>query len=402
MGAGRGNLLVGQSGGPTAVVNASLVGVIDEARRHEAIGTLFGVRFGVLGLVRDDLVDLGRLSAQDLARLRRTPSAALGSSRTGLGDPDLDRILQIFRTREIRYFFFIGGNGSALTALRLHRHAEAAGFELHVVAIPKTIDNDLVGTDHCPGHPSVARWLAVSVREAGLDTEAIGTADPVKVIETMGRDTGWVTARTALAREADGQEPHLIYLPERPFSTARFLADVERVYRERGHVVITACEGLKDERGQFITASARPVEADPLGRPQLGGVGATLCDLVMTHLKIKARFDKPGTVQRVSATLASEVDADEAYRVGQAAVREALTGGSGVMVTVVRESGGGYRSTTGIVPLDEIVGQVRRVPNGFIAPTGADVTASYLDYIRPLVGSLPQYARLFPSQQTRR
>jgi 6-phosphofructokinase 1 len=402
MGAVRGNVLVGQSGGPTAVVNASLVGVIDEARRHQAIGTLYGVRYGVLGLVRDDLVDLSRLSVQDLARVRRTPSAALGSSRTGLSDPDLDRILQILRSRDIRYFFFIGGNGSALTALSVHHHATAAGYELHVVAIPKTIDNDLVATDHCPGHPSVARWLAVSVREAGLDTEAIGTADPVKVIETMGRDTGWVTASTALARDADDEAPHLIYLPERPFSTARFLSDVQRVYRERGHVVITACEGLKDEDGDFITASSRPVEADPLGRPQLGGVGATLCDLVMTHLKLKARFDKPGTVQRVSATLASEVDAEEAYRVGQVAVHEAVAGRSGVMVTLVRESGEGYRSTTGTVPLEQVVGQVRRVPSGFIAPNGADVTASYLDYIRPLVGSLPQYARLFPSQQTRR
>ncbi len=396
-GSGRGHLLVGQSGGPTAVINASLVGVIDEARRHEGIGTLYGARFGVLGLRRDDLVDLGRLSGQELAQLRHTPSAALGSSRTMLADSDVDRIFQILRTREIRFFFFIGGNGSAQTALRLHRHAVAQGYDLRVVAIPKTIDNDLAETDHCPGHPSVARWLAVSVREAGLDTEAIGTADPVKVIETMGRDTGWVTASTALARASDSDAPHLIYLPERPFSTARLLSDVERVYQERGHVVIAACEGLTDENGKFLTASTRAVEADPLGRPQLGGVGATLCDLVMTHLKIKARFDKPGTVQRVSATLASEIDADEAYEVGRAAVREAVAGRSGLMITLIREGGSVYRSTTGTVPLDRIVGRVRRFPDAFIAPSGHDVTAAYLDYIQPLVGALPDYARLFPS-----
>ncbi len=398
----RGNLLIGQSGGPTAVVNASLVGVLEEARRHNSIGTLYGARFGVLGLLRDDLVDLGQLSAQELARLRRTPSAALGSSRTSLRDGDVDRILAILRSRQIHYFLFTGGNGSVLTALRVHRLALAQGYDLRVVAIPKTIDNDLVETDHCPGHASVARWLAVSVREAGLDTEAIGTADPVKVIETMGRDTGWVTASTALAREGDGEAPHLIYLPERPFSTARFLADVERVYRERGHVVVTVCEGLKDERGEFVTASARSVEADPLGRPQLGGVGAALCDLVMTHLKIKARFDKPGTIQRVSGTLASEVDADEAYRVGQAAVRAAVAGSTGVMVTLMREQGPGYRATIGTAPLERVAGQVRRVPDEFIAPSGHDVTAAYLDYIRPLVGALPHYARLSSSRHTPR
>jgi 6-phosphofructokinase 1 len=270
------------------------------------------------------------------------------------------------------------------------------------VAIPKTIDNDVVETDHCPGYPSVARWLAVSVREAGLDSEAIGTADPIKVIETMGRDTGWVTASTALARAGDGEAPHLIYLPERPFSAPRFLADVQRVYRERGHVVVAVCEGLKDERGEFVTASARAVEADPLGRPQMGGVGATLGDLVMTHLQIKARVDKPGTFQRVSATLASEVDAEEAFRVGQTAVREAAAGSTGVMVTLVREPGPAYRATTGTVPLERVVGQVRRVPDEFIAPSGHDVTAAYLDYIRPLVGALPQYARLPSSRHTPR
>src|SRR6059036_2440121 len=262
------------------------------------------------------------------------------------------------------------GTSSTLeaTALRLHRLAADLRYDLRAIAIPKTIDNDLVEIDHCPGHPSVARWLGVSVREAGLDTEAIGTADPVKVVETMGRHTGWVAASTALARQREGEAPHLIYLPERPFATQQFLADVERVHRERGHVLIAAAEGLVDERGQFLEASQRSVEADPLGRPQFGGVGAVLCDLVMTHLKLKARFDKPGTMQRVSSILVSSVDAEEAYRVGQAAVREAVAGGGGTMITLVRDPGPAYRSTTGTVPLDRVVGNVRRVPEAFIAP----------------------------------
>jgi len=396
----RGNLIVGQSGGPTAVVNASLVAVIQEALRHDAIGEIYGMRFGVLGLLREDLVDLRRVSSEMLEELRRTPSAALGTSRTGLADDDVERIMRFFQARGIRYFLYIGGNGSAATALRLHRRAADLRYNLCVIAIPKTIDNDLVETDHCPGHPSVARWLAVSVREAGLDTEAIGTADPVKVVETMGRHTGWVAASTALARQREGDAPHLIYLPERPFVRQRFLADVERVHRERGHVLIAAAEGLADERGQFLAASQRPVEADPLGRPQFGGAGAVLCELVMTHLKIKARFDKPGTMQRVSGLLASEIDAEEAYQVGQAAVREALAGRGGTMMTLVREPGLVYRSTTGAVPLDRVVGDIRRVPEEFIAPSGHDVTPAYVDYIRPLVGPLPQYARLAPAART--
>ena len=390
----RGNLVVGQSGGPTAVVNASLVAVIQEALRHEAIGEIYGMRFGALGLLQEDLVDLRRVSREILEDLRRTPSAALGTSRVDLGDDDVERIMRTLQAREIRYFLYIGGNGSAATALRLHRLAADLRYDLHAIAIPKTIDNDLVETDHCPGHPSVARWLGVSVREAGLDTEAIGTADPVKVVETMGRHTGWVAASTALARQREGEAPHLIYLPERPFATQQFLADVERVHRERGHVLIAAAEGLVDERGQFLAASQRSVEADPLGRPQFGGVGAVLCDLVMTHLKLKARFDKPGTMQRVSSLLVSSVDAEEAYRVGQGAVREAVAGGGGTMITLVRDPGPAYRSTTGTVPLDRVVGNVRRVPEAFIAPSGHDVTSAYLDYIRPLVGPLPRYAKL--------
>lgn len=400
MAAIRGNLIVGQSGGPTAVVNASLVGIVQQALRHDAIGEIYGMRFGVFGLLREDLVDLRRVPADTLEGLRRTPSAALGSSRTDLGDDDVDRILHILQARGIRYFLYIGGNGSTQTALRLHRRAAERRYDLCVIAIPKTIDNDLAETDHCPGHPSVARWLAVSVREAGLDTEAIGTADPVKVIETMGRHTGWVAVSTALARQREGDAPHLIYLPERPFVTPRFLADVERVYRERGHVLIAAAEGLLDERGQFLAASQRPVEADPLGRPQFGGVGAVLCDLVMTHLKIKARFDKPGTIQRVSGLLTSDVDAEEAYRVGQAAVREALAGRGGAMITLIREPGPIYRSTTGTVPLERVAGNVRRLPEEFIAPTSHDVAPAYLDYIRPLVGALPQYTRLASAART--
>lgn len=391
----RGNLVVGQSGGPTAVINASLVGVIQEALRYDAIDNVYGMRHGIEGLLKEDLVDLRSESAQTLERLRYTPSAALGSCRHKLSDDDYEQILRVVRAHNIRYFLYIGGNDSADTSHRLAQLAEREGYDLCVVGIPKTVDNDLVETDHCPGHPSVARWLAVAVRDAGLDTEAIGVIDTVKVIETMGRDTGWITASTALARERPGDAPHLIYLPERPFRREQFLADVERVYRERGHVVLTVCEGLRDERGQYVAASTRAVDVDRFGHPQLGGVAAVLCGLIASELGIKARFDKPGTIQRVSSLLASPVDTEEAYRVGEAAVSHAVAGQTGFMVSLVREPGPRYRSTTALVLLEKVVNAVKSVPDEFIADTGNDVTPVYLEYIRPLIGGpLAAYARL--------
>lgn len=391
----RGNLVVGQSGGPTAVINASLAGVIQEARRHERITGIYGMRHGIEGLMREDLVDLGAVSADTVERLKHTPSAALGSCRHKLSDDDYDRILQVLRARNIRHFLYIGGNDSADTSHRLARSAAREDYELRVIGIPKTVDNDLVETDHCPGHPSVARWLAVSVRDAGLDTEAIGVVDTVKVIETMGRDTGWITASTALARERPGDAPHLIYLPERPFRREQFLADVERVYRDRGHVVITVCEGLKDENGLYVSAATRAVDTDRFGHPQLGGVAAILCGLIADQIGIKARFDKPGTIQRVSSVLASPVDVEEAHRVGQMAVTHAVRGETGFMVSIVREPGPAYRSTTGLVPLEHVANATKKVPAEFIAGAGNDVTPAYLDYIRPLIGPpLPDYARI--------
>jgi len=395
LGSLRGKLVVGQSGGPTAVINASLAGVIQEAVQHEEITGIYGMRHGVEGLLREELIDLEAESAETVELLKHTPSAALGSCRHKLGEADYGRLLEILRAHDIRYFLYIGGNDSADTASRLARLAGQEDYELRVIGIPKTVDNDLVGTDHCPGHPSVARWLAVSVRDAGLDTEAIGVVDTVKVIETMGRDTGWITAATALARTHEDAAPHLIYLPERPLRREQLLADVEAVYRRLGHVVITVGEGQKDERGQYLSASTKAVDVDRFGHPQLGGVAAVICEIIAEELKIKARFDKPGTIQRVSAALASPVDVEEAWRVGQAAVAEAVAGATGQMVVLRRESDEPYRSGIALVPLEMVANRVRPVPAEFIAPAGNDVTEAYLDYIRPLIGGpLPAYARL--------
>ncbi len=399
----RGNLVVGQSGGPTAVINSSLSGVVLEALEHDAIEEIYGMVHGVEGLLGEELVDLGRQSAATIAGLRSTPAAALGSCRHKLRDADYEKLLRVIEAHGIRYFVYIGGNDSADTAWRLGRLAADRGYELRVMSVPKTIDNDLVETDHCPGYGSVARWLAIAVRDAGLDTEAIGVVDTIKVIETMGRNTGWITAATALARDHADAAPHLIYLPERPFVRDRFLSDVDRVYKKLGHAVITICEGLKDERGEYLSASGKTVDVDRFGHKQLGGAAAVLCDIVAEGLGIKARWDKPGTIQRVSMLAASSVDLEEAYQVGRAAVRHAVEGQDGAMVTLVRESSEPYRWTTGLAPLERVANAERKVPDEFIAPEGNDVTDAFLAYARPLIGPpLPPYARLDMARVARR
>jgi len=391
----KGNAIFAQSGGPTAVINSSICGAIQEALQHKEISAMYGSLHGILGVLNERMIDLNRESRRTIELLRQTPSSSLGSSRHKLKEEDYDRILQVLAAHDIRYFFIAGGNDSMDTANRVFKMAREKGYELYVMGLPKTVDNDLPVTDHCPGYGSVARWLAVSVRDAGLDTEAIYTSDTIKVVETMGRNAGWITAATALARQEENDAPHIILLPEIPFSRDKFLSDVERVYRKLGYALITCCEGLKDENGDYLTASNRSLDTDRFGHKQLGGVGETLCGMIAEGLKIKARADKPGTIQRVSAALASRVDLEEAYITGVQAVRHAVEGKSGYMVTLEREPGVAYACKTGIVSLEEVANREKRVPREFIDAEGNGVTRAFLDYVTPLIGEpLPEYARL--------
>ncbi|MCR4401601.1 MAG: 6-phosphofructokinase [Firmicutes bacterium] len=391
----KGNAVVGQSGGPTAVINASLAGVIEEALEHAEIQGVYGGVHGVLGMLREDFIDLGKQDPSVIRRLRATPSAALGSCRHKVSPEDCARLVEIFKKYDIRYFFYIGGNDSADTSNKVSKAAKEAGYELAVVAVPKTIDNDLAVTDHSPGYGSVARWVATAVRDAGLDTEAIGVVDNVKVIEVMGRNAGWITAATVLARDHEDAAPHLVYLPERPFNPEKFLADVKAVYDRLGHCVVTVCEGLKDEAGRYVTASSRSIDTDKFGHKQLGGVGEFLCDLVATNLKIKARCDKPGTIQRVSAALASPVDVAEAYEVGRYAVRCAIQGVLDKMVVITRKPGPTYEVDFGTCDLAIVANAEKHVPSEFISEAGNDVTEAFIEYALPLIGGpLEPYARL--------
>ena len=390
-----GKAVFAQSGGPTAVINSSICGAIEEAKKHKEIVAMYGSIHGILGVLHENMIDLNRESPRTISLLRQTPSSSLGSSRYKLKEEDFDRILKVLAAHDIRYFFIAGGNDSMDTANRVFRMAREKGYELSVMGLPKTVDNDLPITDHCPGYGSVARWLALSVRDAGLDTEAIYTSDTIKVVETMGRNAGWITAATALARQRPNDAPHIILLPEIPFSRDKFLSDVERVYRKLGYALITCCEGLRDENGDYLTASQRSLDTDRFGHRQLGGVGETLCGIIAEGLKIKARADKPGTIQRVSALLASPVDVEEAYATGAQAVKHAVEGKSGWMVTLEREPGAEYACKTGIVSLEEVANREKKVPREFINAEGTGVTGAFLEYVTPLIsGPLPEYARL--------
>ena len=388
------NLLVAQSGGPTAVINSSLVGVIEEAKAHAEIGTVIGAERGIEGVLGEALLDLSRESPETLQALRQTPSAALGTSRHKLKGDDLERIVEVFRTYDVGYFCYIGGNDSMDTANRVGALAAERGYSLRVMGIPKTVDNDLVETDHCPGYGSAARFVAATLRDAGLDTEAGAASTPVKIIEIMGRHAGWLTAASALAREGRADAaPHLIYVPERPVTVEAILADVERVVRRLGMAVVAVSEGVHDAEGQFLAATSAAVDA--FGHQQLGGVSAYLASQVTRATGLKARFEKPDTMQRASTCLISSVDAEEAYEAGAAAVRAMLAGHSAEMVTLVREPGAEYHARTGLAPLAQVANRERHLPEAYMAGPEEGVSEAFLAYARPLIGPpLPAHGRL--------
>lgn len=390
-----GNLLVGQSGGATAVINASLVGVIEAARAEQGVGTIVGMRHGIEGLLGEDLLDLSRQPAHLLALLRRTPSAALGTGRHRLRDAELDRALELLRRHNIRYFVYIGGNDSADTAHRLHEHARARGYDLRVMAVPKTIDNDLPYTDHCPGYGSIARFLALTVRDAGRDIEASPQLYPVKIIEVMGRNAGWVAASCALARDDACDAPQLIFLPERPPADMDgLLAEIAAVVARQGFCVAVVPETLRDVAGQPLGGGERGF-TDAFGHQYHPGVAPLLTERIKTALGLRARYDKPGTMARMAMLAISETDLTEAEAVGREAVHRALAGESDRMITIERLSDAPYAVTYGTVPLDRIANTERILPPEFIGADGRSITAAFRRYASPLLGApLPSYARL--------
>jgi 6-phosphofructokinase len=374
---------VAHSGGPTTVLNMSLLGVMEESRQRR-ISNLWAGRWGLGGVLRGEVVDLLRLSRKTSLHLARAPGSFIGSYRGPMTDEDIDRILDFFRKREIHYCFYTGGNGSMGTLLRIQRAAFERGYELLTFGIPKTIDNDIRHTDHCPGFPSAARFVAMAVRDAGLDQRALPT--PVSIFEVMGRNAGWLAAATLLARHRADDAPHFIFTPERPLDVQSFLSILDRTLERFGWALGVVAEGLREKSGRMIGGSGGH-SRDSRGRLLPGNTAQHLAQIASKALKIRARSEKPGLLCRSFSPCTSSVDAREAYEAGRFAVQSALTGHSGMMVKFVRVAGDSYRCLLDLVPLELVAECERTLPLRYLGGNGS-VRESFREYIEPLTGPL--------------
>ncbi len=387
----RGNAIVGQSGGCTAVINQSLAGVVEAIRNAKGITGLWGSLHGVEGLLHGNLIDMKIQSRRLLFQIRFLPSAVLGSSRHKLKETEEYRVLENLRRWNVHYLFMIGGNDTAETLLRIANAAEKDNYELRTVHIPKTIDNDLMETDHCPGYGSVARFAAMTTQEAGLDTKAMKQVDPVKMIELMGRNSGWIVAASAILKHREMDPPHLLLLPEVPFDEKLFLEKVEATLSRIGYCVVVLSETIRDAKGKRIGERRDGITQDPFGHKYVESPAAILCRLVEDRLKVRARFDKPGTIQRMSIPYVSSVDQKEAFEAGRHAVRWTLRGISKVMVSFVR-SKSAYKIKYQPVPLEKIPGRERSLPASFLNHEKTMITPAFVRYALPLIGkNLPKF-----------
>ncbi len=406
-----GNLLVAQSGGSTSVVNASVAGAILEGGRHpDLIEEIYGAKNGILGILNEDLIDIQEEKRQAIEGLKYTPGAALGTCRYKIdfkkkpeqAAADMDRLFEVFKTHNIRYFFYAGGNDSQDTSLKIHEEAVKRGHEMRVIGIPKTIDNDLPHTDHCPGYGSVVKYNAATVMEIAMDIKSMATDDGACcIIEVMGRAAGWIAAGTVLAKRHSADAPHIILLPEVPFEEAKFLEKVKETVAALKYCIVVVGEGLKNAAGEEIGVDKTRLDA--FGHPVLAGAADRLAELVQGKLSTKTRTVKLGYAQRCAAHFASATDVAEAVACGEAAVRAAVGGQSGFMVKIVREQSNPYKWTTGLQDLKDIANVEHFIPRDWISEDGLLPNEKFIEYARPLIegesrppmdGGLPKYITL--------
>ena len=388
----RPNALVMQSGGCTHVLNRSLYGIASEFKRAGR-GALYGAPNGLEGILKDRAVDLSQVSEDRWLSVADAPGAAIGSTRRRLREDDVGPVFEYLDRLDIGLWFIIGGNDSADTGHTLHLKARDIGYDLTVVNVPKTIDNDLVLTDHSPGFGSAARFVSMAVMGSGLDAEAMRGASPITIFEVMGRDAGWLAASAALAKREERDAPHLICVPEIPIDEDAFVSKIEDAYTRHGFALAVVSENARSVEG-VLGAGTEPMFIDDFGHEYHDGPARYLAALVSRHLRVRARYEKPGTIQRSFVGALSETDAHEAELVGRAAVLAALDGLRDVMITLERLDGPGYRCSTATAPLADVAGKVRRMPPDFLSPDGWFVSQDFLDYASPLVGPLPHYDRL--------
>ena len=388
----KANAVVGQSGGPTGVINASLVGVIEEANKHQEIENLYGALHAVVGMSKDEFIDLKKISADRLEEIAASPCSALGSSRDKPNAEYCGRILDVFKKRNIRYFFYIGGNDSANTANIINKMATDVGYELRAFHIPKTIDNDLLVTDHCPGYGTAAKFEACALISDDLDNRAL---PGVKIDVIMGRHAGFLTAATVLGKQRDDDGPHLVYVPERHFSLDKFIIDVRRVHHELGRCVVTISEGVCDSDGvAWAEKLSQGIETDAHGNIQLSGSGALadfLADRVREELGVKrVRADTFGYLQRSFAGVRSSVDAEEARSCGREAVKFAMEEVSGSVAIRRLGNGKDYGIELFCTELGDVAEKTKFMPDEFINAEDNGITEVFVEYAMPLTGGLPK------------
>ena len=402
----RGACIIGQSGGPTSVINASAYGVIDTALKSGAITQVLGAEHGIKGVLADRLFDMGQEDPEELRLLKYTPSSALGSCRYKIADPELDdtdykRILEVFKKHDVRYFFYNGGNDSMDTCNKINQYMQSVGYDCRVMGVPKTIDNDLFGTDHCPGFASAAKYIATSCMEVYQDARVYDTG-MVCIMEIMGRHAGWLAGAAALAT-AYGAGPDLVYLPEVDFDMDKFLADVDRIYREKGNCMVAVSEGIHYADGTFVS-EAKTSATDGFGHAQLGGLAAHLAAVVKEKTGAKVRGIELSLLQRCGAHLASETDIEEAVMSGKAAVENAVAGITDKMVGFqCTRDNGKYVCKTELLNLTDVANTEKKVPLEWINKEHNGVEQPFIDYVLPLiqgepnlpkVDSLPRFAKL--------
>ena len=408
-----GNLLVAQSGGPTSVINASLAGVIQEAGRHDCIEEIYGGANGILGILNEEIIDINDERARTIDGLKYTPAAALGTCRYKIdfkkkaekAAKDMDRLFQVFEAHNIRYFAYIGGNDSQDTSHKIHEEAVKRNYAMRVIGVPKTIDNDLPHTDNCPGYGSVIKYNATTVTEVGLDVGAMATDDgSCCIIEVMGRSAGWIAAGTVLAKRGNpANPPHIILLPELPFEEEKFLAKVKETVEAYKYCIVVVGEGIKDTSGKEVGADKSRL--DSFGHPVLAGAAEELKEMVQGKLNTKTRTVLLGYAQRAAAHCASLTDATNAFACGEAAVRAAISGESGHMVKIVRDTqpDGSVKWSTALQPLADIANVEHFVPRDWISEDGYLPNEKFVAYAQPLIlgevkppveGGLPKYVVL--------
>lgn len=382
----KGNLLIAQAGGPSCALNATLKGVIEEAKKHDEIDKIYGAIGGAGGILNKNLVDLRTKSNEFLKLLPRTPASVIGTSRLPLFEKDFEKIKKILKELNIKYFFYNGGNGSMATCYNLFK---VMGDNIIIIGIPKTIDNDICSIDHSPGYGSAARYMAVTTAEIAQDILAMPIH--VCILEAMGRNAGWIAASSVLAKNKNVRAPHLVYTPERAFIMEEFLEDVEKLHKTYGGVVAVVSEGIVDKNGTPIVP---PQVIRGAKDPYPGDVSVYLAREVFAKLGIKSRGEKPGIASRASASLQSLIDLEEAENLGAYAVSSAIDGKSGYMVGLIRLNSFPYITENILVPLESVAGIERKLPDIYINERGNGINDAFIEYVKPIVGELPEYAFL--------